>query len=183
MRNALILSPFRLADELLRESGFIDPPVDVEGLARTKDVVVRYVAAPDDVSGLLLKKGERVVIGVNRKHHVHRRRFTIAHELGHWLLHCDPAERPLHVDQQLVYFRDDKSAEASDRKEISANAFAAALLMPRESLLADLDGRPIDVNDDTAIRRLARRYQVSTQALTLRLVNLGLVEGWPPVDA
>ena len=183
------MNPFREADRLLAESGFQTPPVDVESLVAHKGLSIYYLDASDDVSGLLLRKGKQVAIGVNNSHHRNRQRFTIAHELGHWILHLSTAntshsiDEQLHVDDQLVYFRDGTSSKASEPVEIQANSFAAALLMPRASLLADLAGQPIDVNDDRSIRRLARRYQVSHQALTLRLVNLEFVAGWSPENA
>ena len=81
----------------------------------------------------------------------------------------------LFVDAAPVFFRDGQSATGVDGQEIEANAFAAELLMP-ESILRDLVGRqPIDVFDDAAVRRLASRFEVSPQALTIRLSRLGLV--------
>jgi Zn-dependent peptidase ImmA (M78 family) len=61
---------------------------------------------------------------------------------------------------------------AVDPKEIEANRFAAELLMPYNMVLADLKKRPIDVENEEAIRELAQKYQVSVQAMTHRITNL-----------
>jgi hypothetical protein len=45
------------------------------------------------------------------------------------------------------------------------------------SFHADLQARPVDVNDEDAVQQLAQKYQVSTQALTIQLVNLGFARG------
>ena len=63
--------------------------------------------------------------------------------------------------------------------ELEANAFAAALLMPEPFLRDDLQRRTYDMFDESAVKRLAQKYQVSVQALTIRLMELGLLHGLP----
>lgn len=169
----------REAENLVLRAGADGPPVDVAEVARSLGAEVHYVPAPADVSGMLSQENGEVVIGVNANHHPNRKRFSIAHEIGHWRLHLGD-QLPLFVDESTVYFRDDASSKAIDPNEIEANAFAAALLMPRSFLLSDLVGKRVDMNDDVEISRMARRYQVSVQALTLRLNNLALIDGLPP---
>jgi Zn-dependent peptidase ImmA (M78 family) len=128
------------------------------------------------MSGFIAKEAERVVIGVNTDHSENRQRFTIAHELGHLLLH-NPAE--VHVDRNFKTFirlRDEVSSQGVDQDEIEANYFAAELLMPKRFLekdLRDIDG--LDLHDQRIIDDLAKRYVVSTQALLLRLAALGYI--------
>ena len=148
-------------------------PVDVEAIARRLLIAVRRQELEEHISGVLIIKGSGAVIGVNSGHHLHRQRFTIAHEIGHERLHREAAH--LFVDAAPVFFRDEQSAAGVDAQEREANAFAAELLMP-ETVLRDLVGRrPIDVFDDAAVRRLASQFEVSPQALTIRLSRLGLV--------
>jgi Zn-dependent peptidase ImmA (M78 family) len=62
------------------------------------------------------------------------------------------------------------NAEEQDRE---ANAFAMALLMPEDWLLDDIDELGgIDVESDEKIKRLAKRYHVSEQMMTLRIGQL-----------
>jgi Zn-dependent peptidase ImmA (M78 family) len=82
------------------------------------------------------------------------------------------------VDRSPVFFRDETSSSGVKWQEMDANAFAAELLMPSEDLKQQLNEWPIDAFDDMSIRRLAARFGVSAQALTIRLTRLGLVPDW-----
>ena len=168
----------RRARDLLRAHGVSAPPVEVEALAAVENIAIDYQDLGPTVSGLVVRGPDgRATIGVNALHPPNRRRFTIAHEIGHHLLHSDSAT--LFVDELMVHFRDAANTAKADPREMEANAFAAALLMPEDWLRADLRDRKIDLSDDVAVRNLATRYQVSQQALTFRLMNLNLLEGLP----
>ena len=170
----LIIHPEREAKRILDRFEVIHPPVNVESIARGLGLWVVYKEMELRTSGMLVRRGRQATIGVNQAHHIHRQRFTIAHELGHHLMHHSLVE--LHVDRALVAFRDDASTLGDDPVEVEANAFAAALLMPAHFLSRDLRA-PLDAHDDHAVRQLARRYQVSPASLTFRLINLGKVRG------
>jgi Zn-dependent peptidase ImmA (M78 family) len=158
----------RRAEELLR--AYAHPPVDLEAIAHTLGVEIRPYDLKPDVSGILYRDGDRRVVVVNQGHTRERQRFTIAHELGHLLLHKG---QPVHVDEGFrVNLRDRRSATAEDVEEIEANAFAADLLMPAKWLRIDIEQEFIDLADDTAMRMLAARYGVSPQAMAYRLATL-----------
>ena len=110
---------------------------------------------------------------VKAAHHPKRQRFSIAHELGHYLPHRE--DGTVFVDRSSVFFRDRASSSGIRCQEVDANAFAAELLMPEGDLEAQLNGRPIDAFDEVSVRRLAARFGVSAQALTIRLTRLDLV--------
>jgi Zn-dependent peptidase ImmA (M78 family) len=85
----------------------------------------------------------------------------------------------LHGDQEMFidrgsikYNRDAKSAEGTNNKEIEANRFAAELLMPRKFLEKDLANMALDVEDESTINELAKKYKVSLQALAWRINRL-----------
>jgi Zn-dependent peptidase ImmA (M78 family) len=150
-------------------------PVDVEALADLLDIaVVRRRFDDGEVSGMLFRGGSRDVIGVNSTHADVRQRFTIAHELGHHALHPG---RELILDVPVrVNYRDRTSSMATDREEIEANAFAAALLMPERMVREQLDRQPEDTrkDPDSTAEALAEIFHVSPAALGFRLINLGL---------
>lgn len=151
------------------------PPVPVERLARRAGAEVRYEPLDGDLSGMLFQEGDRAIVGVNALHSKSRQRFTIAHELGHLQLHDRSG---IHIDHKfaVVRLRGERSSQAVDPEEIEANRFAAELLMPAKMIKADLDRLADDTNtyqDEELVRQLADRYQVSTQAMAFRLVNLG----------
>jgi len=164
----------QVVQRILEECGIEEPPVDVRRVARHLGATVREAEADDELSGFLhrVPSTNRVIIGVNDAHSPSRQHFTIAHELGHLLLH---GTEDFHVDRGFqVYRRDARSTEGSDTSEVEANLFAAELLMPIAFVAADLREREaIDLSKDDELKRLARRYRVSPQAMTFRLANLG----------
>lgn len=162
------------AIRLLAETGqATTAPVDIEAVARHLGAQVVEEKLDRSVSGMLYRDGEHVIIGVNSAHVDRRRRFTVAHEVGHLVLHKG---RPLVLDHVRVNFRDTNSSTASDLEEIQANAFAAEVLMPRDQVIAAakklLDDRTI--TEAATIEYLAQGFDVSDQAMEYRLINLGL---------
>lgn len=162
----------RAVEELLALPGADARPLPLEDIARFRgiEVVRDPLESDDDVSGFYFREGNQRVIGVNSAHPRVRQRFTIAHELGHAVLH--DAEG-VHLDRTFM-FRNRVSSMAIDAKERDANAFAAELLMPESEVLEAVEADGLDITDDREIARAARRFGVSVQALTFRLANLGL---------
>lgn len=159
----------RLAEALLEQHGVTKAPVPVERLARAKGCrVVKYDIK--DVSGVLFRSATEVVIGVNSKQPPQRQRFTIAHELGHFLLH---EGQEVHYDKGYrVSLRSELSSAGTDVEEVEANFFAASLLMPERFLHADPRAVEMDLEDEKAIQALANAYGVSAVAMTHRLIRM-----------
>ena len=169
----------RKATELLQEANIVKPPVPVEKLAKRKGALVQYQPFEGQMSGVLYKASDadQAVIGINALHPDVRQRFSIAHELGHLLLHEDT---DLQVDQHaFVAFRDLASTTADDPKEVEANQFAATLLMPEDLLRQCVLDRDPDLDLDAAITQLAQQFGVSEQAMTIRLTSLRWITGTP----
>lgn len=146
---------------ILKQAGITVPPVDVTKVAELFSIpVIPYPDFPEDISGTIVRLDDngKAVIGINQKHAAVRQRFTVAHELGHYL--CG------HDDRTIVDDRLDKDSP----KETEANRFAAELLMPRDLLVVDLKKGRFD------IPALAQRYQVSEQAMSVRLLQSGLLK-------
>lgn len=164
----------RKVSVILKEANITQPPVPIEELARSLGVQVQCGVLPDELSGLLYRKDSRKkpIIGVNSAHAKVRQRFTIAHELGHMILH----DEPVHVDRGFsVKFRDARSSTAEHRAEIEANQFAAEILMPTQLIRNEIKKKSIDMGDDDLLHVLANRFQVSVQAMVFRLINLGYI--------
>jgi Zn-dependent peptidase ImmA (M78 family) len=106
------------------------------------------------VSGKLLPAERRIL--VNAAEPETRQRFTIAHELGHWVCQCVGAATP-----QPVYCRAEEVGVNPEARalEREANIFAANLVMPEQAVRA-AGGE--------------NRFGVSDEALAWRLYNLGL---------
>jgi Zn-dependent peptidase ImmA (M78 family) len=161
--------------ELLKAYGITDAPVPVERIAKAQGARIFYKSLDDDMSGFIYRDQTQTVIGVNTHHAPVRQNFTIAHELGHLLLHD---QEQLHVDRTFrVRLRSGVSSQGTDEAEREANLFAATLLMPNQFLEADLAAEEyLDLLDSELLRALARKYGVSTEALVNRLKNLDYIQ-------
>jgi Zn-dependent peptidase ImmA (M78 family) len=160
----------QITDGLLRDARTTAAPVPIEDIVRARGITIRTMDLKE-VSGLVVRDGSVTVIGVNRAHPLTRRRFTIAHELAHALLH---EGKEVRYDTDFrVDFRSEESSLGVNVEEMEANFFAASILMPRRFLEADPLMSDLDVEDATAtVKMLAARYKVSTHAMSIRLGNL-----------
>jgi len=165
------------AQSLLDELEIHTVPVPVDKIARALGARVSYTPLDEELSGMVYIKDSVAIIGVNSLHHPHRQRFTLAHEIAHLQLHRDEITHEVHVDKRFaetVLRRDQRSSKGIDEKEIEANQFAAALLMPAEKLFEALEEAELDVEDEEALDALARRFKVSKATLQYRIRNLAL---------
>lgn len=154
------------ARKVLNRLRITESPIDVVNVARQLGLkLVDDREFDSDISALLLINGEESIICVNKSHHIHRRRFSIAHEIAHFLLHKDDA--PYFDKDCEIYFRANTAESPDIIKEIEANQFAAELLMPLSMVRNDLSRTPPPTASE-----LAKKYQVSEQAMTFRLASL-----------
>jgi Zn-dependent peptidase ImmA (M78 family) len=114
------------AYRLLIKNYISAPPIDLEELAESEGLHIAVASFKEkDISGLI--DLEKQLILVNLFDSSPRQRFTIAHELGHWVLHQDEIFKNKDI---VVLFRKNLSDEESDPLEQEANYFAANLLVP-----------------------------------------------------
>ncbi len=161
----------------LRSEYNLSIPVNVDWLSRALGIELKRDDLNEaSLSGFAVHKNGKRFIGVNKDEPYERQRFTIAHELGHLFLHKD--ESVNYDTGGMILFREDHTGDGSDSKEVEANKFAAELLMPEISLRADLSQEDsFDLinktpQTDEIIARLAEKYEVSQQAMTIRLTTL-----------
>lgn len=149
-------------------------PINVEAIAKSLGLKVIPFDLGDGVSGLLVIQEGVGTIGFNPNEAPVRVRYTIAHELGHYDLHRD--KNDLFVDKQLIY-RSQQSGDTAEKfqMEQEANFFASALLMPSNLLRKEVERAKLDLASDDAIQLLAKKFEVSTTAMTIRISSLGLI--------
>lgn len=152
-------------------------PIKVDVIAKDLGATITAENFEDDtsVSAMLYREGKKKIIGINTTQSIVRQRFSIAHEIGHLVLH----EGNLYVDRSVkVNFRDSRSSMAVDPEEIEANAFAAELLMPEEIVNAETK-RHMRSNPKSSaeelISNLATKFKVSEKAMDFRLQNLHII--------
>jgi Zn-dependent peptidase ImmA (M78 family) len=167
-----------LAEDLADERSNNAFPVNVEAIARSLGLNVVEADLGPDVSGLLVFNGAKGEVYIHKKDPEVRRRFTIAHEIGHhYLRHQFESGTHVHVDRgNYISQRGPRSSDGIDPKEVEANQFAASLLMPSKMLRARIakipKAKPLL---DHHVSLLARDFKVSEQAMTIRLTALGLL--------
>jgi len=170
----------QITQRLLVEMDLADAvPVPVNDIAERLGLPVMETNLGEGVSGVLVTEGGRSYIGVQKADHLHRKRYTTGHEIGHYFLKHQ--REGVHVDREsavtfrAVSYRTTRSAPGSDPREVEANQFAACLLMPmplvRREAKKLADGPLVDGD----IQRLATRFKVSEAAMTIRLETLGLL--------
>jgi Zn-dependent peptidase ImmA (M78 family) len=167
----------KLVDDILEINEFQSmTPVPIEKIIENYGIILKKEPADDSLSGFILTdmSSKNVIIGVNSSQHSLRQRFSMAHELGHFLLHENES---IHFDyKSKILLRDETSSKGTDVREKEANLFAAELLMPTKFLKQDFkEIDSIDFLEETEINleNLARKYEVSAQAMTFRLAYLG----------
>jgi Zn-dependent peptidase ImmA (M78 family) len=162
----------RKARKLLQKAGVVGPPVPVADLAALAGAEVQYEPFDGELSGMIMRREGRALIGINTKDSLGRQRFSLAHELDHLLLHRSES---FHLDSKHpIRFRDARSSTGEDVDEVEANQFAAELLMPEGFLARDVQ-EVAGEEAEVATQRLAERYQVSDQAMSIRLSVLGYI--------
>jgi Zn-dependent peptidase ImmA (M78 family) len=158
----------QMAYGLLEKHKVIAPAVPVERIAKQEGARIQFGPLDNKLSGMVFFKDGVPVIGVNSLHHPNRQRFTIAHELGHLMLHRTKIETGVHVDKELAVLRRDALAgKGIDPIEMEANQFAALLLVP--DVLLEQTVPSSRHLDDEQIEALAKRFKVSTVTMQFRL--------------
>lgn len=163
------------------------PPIPVERIASSLlDLIVEEAddlrllpGAPTDhghLSGMI--DPGNLTIWLDRQESARnprRRRFTIAHEIGHWRLHVPGTgdailfDRPQDIDELDIEPAD---VPALRRREAEANAFAQQLLLPEPFVREQAETTGCNLS------ALSERFDVSVPAIRLRLLTLGLMPEW-----
>ena len=158
------LQPDAAAQSVLTTLGIQDAHVEMDEICKGLGIPLYRKAFPDELSAVVFAvPNDSFVIGVNKSHHPNRRRFSIAHELGHAVMRHD-------CSYYLEYSVADawQPPDYNYFDERDANGFAAALLMAEQGVRSDFAAGIRDV------KTLATRYGVSQAAMGFRLTNLDL---------
>lgn len=152
------------ARELWTLYGFESPSdLVLEDLAMAMGVVV-VEDKIDSADAWLVRKGAGGIIRVSSSiPEPGRKRYAIAHELGHWQLHEEESQLRACTERDL------RAKYKGSRLEVEANAFAAELLMPDRLFLDDMRGSDFDAS---CVERLAAQYGTSLTAAAVRYAEL-----------
>jgi Zn-dependent peptidase ImmA (M78 family) len=140
-----------------------EPKIPLGQMAHALGLTVKLSTLAANISGMIGPSSESeagFIIRVNRHEAKSRQRFTLAHEISHYLLHRDLIQNG--ITDNVMY----RSA-LSDAKEAEANRLAADLIMPWSILRAQIQNK--DIHNDAVISDIANHLGVSKIALKIRL--------------
>lgn len=150
-------------------------PVPVVAIAKELGISIYETDDFNDTqSGSIRKESDRYTIYLNAKQSPIRKRFTIAHEIGHFIKHRSEIDKRCELVDTikqsvtkvgLKRSEDDGLSAKDKRMETEANNFAAELLMPEEAFRQEWQ-------NTTAIEDLAAIFNVSVSAAAVRAKEL-----------
>lgn len=168
MKLADLGSPEALADCVVDHFPDIEIPIPLQRIAEAVGIVEIIAQNTDSFEGVLItdEAKSKGSIAYNKASRPARSRFTIAHELGHFLLPLHGAGAQCAMADMGVM----KTKDANRAREAEANRFAAALLMPKKFFVRDV--RRLGAPETEHIVQLAERYEVSKEAIARRYTNV-----------
>lgn len=152
---------------ILKESYISNPPVPVHELVEVHGLALIKKSFDDDsFSGIINLEKKHMII--NEKDSHYRQRFTIAHELGHWILH----QKELYENKdEAILFRKPIGSLETSKIEKEANFFAANLLVPN-FMLAEMELEFKNKSEKEKNRILSEIFEVSMEVIGYRLKYL-----------
>ena len=192
-------NPIRLAEAIHEQLGDRPGPVEVEAIARALDIVEIRKAPLTNIEAALITTRERDdgAILVNASSSRKRQRFSVGHELGHFLnpWHKPTAEEGFRCSRSDMIAGTDTATNQHFRQEAEANAFAINLLAPRKRLRpylspgADLRNavkmaEELDLSREAAARRYIELHEdtlAAVFAMDDRLIYAARCDGFPPL--
>lgn len=152
----------QLINELIVEYNLnTQEPIDIENLIRKMNIRLVVSELPKGMLGASKVEGlKKLIVVSSNLYNEEQKRFTLAHELGHILIH-----RGINC----FYENDLKIIHTTKEKENEADRFAVELLMPRKSIEDEIEDE--DINFDL-IKRISKKYKTSLTATAIRIAEL-----------
>jgi len=152
------------AQRILEEFGIENPnDFSVEDLIHARDIILQEKKI-SNADGRIVFGKEKTIISINSEiKYTGRKRFTMAHELGHFELHHNKNTHLEDNSLTLDYFK-------NGGQEYEANQFATELLMPSDLFIRFMRGKPFSPD---LLREIAAYFQTSITSVTYRYLELG----------
>lgn len=154
----------RAQDREIIERHLTQVPVRLGELATALGVDVKISSLPLNISGQISRTPSGYEIKINRHESRQRQRFTLAHELAHFLIHRDTIDRLGGTLKDNVLYR----SGASENIEYEANRLAAQIVMP-EAALRQEQAKYGNQISEAVVDLLAERFGVSKAAMEIRM--------------
>lgn len=130
-------------------------PVRITAITEEYGIDVYNLSMSSNISGAIIKEGDKYVIYVNDKHPKNRQRFTIAHEIAHYILHKEKIGDNL-TDNAMY------RSKLSNVFERQANILASEILMPVNFVMQFIE-------ENKSVSEMASLFKVSEGAMRIRL--------------
>lgn len=160
----MIITPSQAAKNVLEKLGISNPAqTDIEDLIVFYDGIVKHKLLGSCDGRMVMKNGRSIVTLNSNIEFLQKKRFVLAHELGHIICHAG---------KDATFSDDYYTLEAYKHgpQEKEANDFASELLMPSELFMKDCQGQKFS---SSLLRSLAEKYNTSLTATVYRYVDLG----------
>lgn len=158
MSKCIFKYPEQYAQDII-SSFKLTPPIDLNRICEELDIQVNYETLVVMEALLIVAPGKRnIIIDNSRSMYSKRIRFTIAHEIGHYIM---PWHENLQQCDKVVDFK------SEDTIECEANDFASELLVPQKNLIKDINGKKVSLS---LIKDLAEKYDVSLVVMARRIL-------------
>lgn len=151
--------PEQYAQDII-SSFYLTPPIDLDKICEKLDIKVNYEYLGEIEAILIVSSSKKnIIINDCKSKYKRRERFTIAHEIGHYVI---PWHENLQECDKIVDFK------SEDIIEQQANAFASELLVPKDILLNDISDKKVTLS---LIKELAEKYSVSLIVMARRILE------------
>lgn len=148
---------------LINDSIVVIEPTEIANKYNIEVIEMDISSISDNISGFIryFPETEKYIIVLSSKDHPNRKRFTLAHELGHYFLHPDLLKKEgIYIERNIMFRWWDHSVY-----EYEANMFAAEYLMPEDQVKEQYKKYGV-------IEILAWFFNVSNLAMAYRIDNL-----------
>ena len=161
----------KISTQLVREAKLSTPPVDLWAISALWPNL-RVSEEDLDKEGYLIFLGSHgAELLLRRSDPPNRKRFTFAHELGHWVL-SNTRDGKIHFDSQVMFARSTHGARRTP-EEIWCNEFASKLLLPTAEVCEFLRGPAEEV--PIKLDAGHKEFDVSEDAFLFRITD---ITGW-----
>lgn len=142
-------------------------PVPIVSIANDLGLAIWETADfPDGTSGMIRKEQEQIAVYINITDPAERKRFTIAHAIGHLLLHSTTLDKgETFIETSKQYILTPKHQKTSEKAEYEATKFALSFLMPEEEFTHTWEKAK-------TIEEIAEQFNVSSSVAALRAHEL-----------
>ena len=159
-------------------------PVNIEEKIKKNNIELNKYCFDlgDDILGEIKKENGKFIINIQARDHYYRKRFTMGHELAHFIKHKELIGEGVDdgkVGNKLYRTMYRKNDKITSKEEVEANRYSAELLIPNElanfvyeSFFKNIkkeDSLDIDIN---FLEFLSKKFQVSTAVVSFRIKNL-----------